>query len=169
MIIPRRFALSRLWKRNSAAREGLAQTQHDKDDRGMTANRRIAPSLTAVTAVLSACLYGVVAEPAASEDVGNGPPPALEPGQAPPLPRSGPLAQPRSQYQVGFPSALTASVIPPASPPATVALGEKLFFDSRLSGDGTVARATCHDPARAFTDGRPTSVGIHGRIRACTH
>jgi cytochrome c peroxidase len=132
----------------------------------MTANRRIAPSLTAVTAVLSVCLYGVVAEPAASEDVGIGPPPALEPGQAPPLPRSGPLAQPRSQYQVGFPSALTASVIPPANPltPATVALGEKLFFDSRLSGDGTVACATCHDPARAFTDGRPTSVGIHGRI-----
>jgi cytochrome c peroxidase len=42
-------------------------------------------------------------------------------------------------------------------------LGEKLFFDGRLSGDGTVACATCHDPARAFTDGRPASVGIHGR------
>src|SRR6185295_5993992 len=45
-----------------------------------------------------------------------------------------------------------------------VALGEKLFFDSRLSGDGTVACATCHDPARAFTDGRPVSIGIHGRV-----
>jgi cytochrome c peroxidase len=56
--------------------------------------------------------------------------------------------------------------MPPASPltPATVALGEKLFFESRLSGDGTVACATCHDPARAFTDGRPISVGIHGRV-----
>jgi cytochrome c peroxidase len=76
------------------------------------------------------------------------------------------LAQPRSQDQVGLPAALTASVIPPASPltPAAVALGEKLFFDSRLSGDGTVACATCHDPARAFTDGRPVSVGIHGRV-----
>ena len=132
----------------------------------MTANRWIAASLTAVTAVLSVCLYAVVAAPAVSEDVGIGPPPELAPGQAPPLPKSGPLAQPRSQDQVGFPSALTASVIPPTSPltPATVALGEKLFFDSRLSGDGTVACATCHDPARAFTDGRPTSVGIHGRI-----
>src|SRR6202040_3393872 len=69
------------------------------------------------------------------------------------------------QDQIGFPSALTASVIPPASPltPATVALGEKLFFDSRLSGDGTVACATCHDPARAFTDGRSVSIGINGR------
>lgn len=57
-------------------------------------------------------------------------------------------------------------MIPPASPltPAIVALGQKLFFDSRLSGDGTVACASCHDPARAFTDGRPTSVGIKGRV-----
>jgi cytochrome c peroxidase len=76
------------------------------------------------------------------------------------------LAQPRSQDQVGFPAALTQSVIPPSSPltPAVVALGEKLFFDSRLSEDGTVACVTCHDPARAFTDGRPTSVGVHGRV-----
>src|SRR6202040_815359 len=111
------------------------------------------------------CLYVVAAAPALSEEVGVGPPPALAPGQPPSLPKSGPLAQPRSQDQVGFPSALTASVIPPASPltPATVALGEKLFFDSRLSGDGTVACATCHDPARAFTDGRPVSIGIAGR------
>ena len=86
-------------------------------------------------------------------------------GLAPPLPKPGPLAEPPSQHQVGFPAALTASVIPPGSPltPAAVALGEKLFFDSRLSGDGTVACATCHDPARAFTDGRPVSFGIHGR------
>jgi cytochrome c peroxidase len=30
--------------------------------------------------------------------------------------------------------------------------------------DGTVACSTCHDPARAFTDGRPVSIGINGRI-----
>src|SRR5213075_2806921 len=45
-----------------------------------------------------------------------------------------------------------------------IALGEKLFFDGRLSADGTVACATCHDPARAFTDGRPASIGIDGRV-----
>jgi cytochrome c peroxidase len=108
----------------------------------------------------------VLAAPAGNEDTGVGPPPALAAGQAPPLPKQGPLAEPRSSDQVGFPAALTASVIPPGSPlsPATVALGEKLFFDSRLSGDGTIACATCHDPARAFTDGRPASVGIHGRV-----
>jgi cytochrome c peroxidase len=38
--------------------------------------------------------------------------------------------------------------------PEKIALGQKLFFDGRLSADGTVACATCHDPARAFTDGR---------------
>lgn len=47
--------------------------------------------------------------------------------------------------------------------PALIGLGQKLFFDKRLSADGTVSCATCHDPVRAFTDGRRTSVGIHGR------
>lgn len=42
-----------------------------------------------------------------------------------------------------------------------VELGRHLFYDARLSGDGTVACASCHDQARAFTDGRETSVGIH--------
>src|SRR5262245_24699448 len=45
-----------------------------------------------------------------------------------------------------------------------VALGRKLFFDKLLSRDRTVACATCHDPKRAFTDGRLVAVGIEGRI-----
>jgi cytochrome c peroxidase len=115
--------------------------------------------------LLLANISSVIAAPAADEAAAIGPPPALPPNQAPPLPKQGPLAKPRSSDQVGFPAALTASAIPPASPlgPAVVALGEKLFFDGRLSGDGSVACATCHDPARAFTDGRPVSIGIHGR------
>ena len=86
-------------------------------------------------------------------------------GKAPPIPQAGPLARPRSLHQVGVPVELTRRVIPPANPqtPEKIALGQKLFFDGRLSADGTVACATCHDPARAFTDGRPTSIGIHGR------
>src|SRR5262249_19430991 len=60
---------------------------------------------------------------------------------------------------------LTRTVIPHdnAQSPEKIALGQQLFFDGRLSADGTVACATCHDPARAFTDGRPVSIGIHGR------
>jgi cytochrome c peroxidase len=102
---------------------------------------------------------------ALAEDTGISPPPALAPGQAPPLPKQGPLAEPRSSTQVGFPTILTDYVISPSTlRPARVALGQKLFFEPRLSGDGSVSCATCHDPARAFTDGRPLSVGIHGRV-----
>ena len=123
-------------------------------------------ALYAAALLLAADIFSVVAALAVDVNTGVGPPPAPAPGQAPPLPRQGPLGKPRSQDQVGFPAALTASVIPPASPlaPAVVALGEKLFFDARLSADGTVACATCHDPARAFSDGRPQSIGIRGRV-----
>lgn len=55
--------------------------------------------------------------------------------------------------------------IPSDNPLTTekVALGKQLFFDARLSADGTVSCITCHDPHRAFTDGRPKSVGLKGR------
>jgi cytochrome c peroxidase len=44
-----------------------------------------------------------------------------------------------------------------------VALGRRLFHDPRLSRDGTISCTTCHDPARAFTDGRSVAVGASGR------
>lgn len=47
---------------------------------------------------------------------------------------------------------------------ARVALGKKLYFDTRLSKDGTVACATCHDVSRGFTDQRPVSEGIGDRL-----
>src|ERR1700719_3939424 len=83
-----------------------------------------------------------------------------------PIPEAGPLAQPKSLDQVGLPAELTRQAIPPDNPqtPEKIALGEKLFFDGRLSADGTVACSTCHDPARAFTDGRATSVGTKGGV-----
>lgn len=37
--------------------------------------------------------------------------------------------------------------------------GASLFFDARLSGNGQLACASCHQPARAFQDGLPTAVG----------
>ena len=98
------------------------------------------------------------------EDRGFGPPPKLAAGTAPPLPTAGALAAPRSLEQVGLPRALTASLIPKGATPAAAALGETLFFESRLSKDGTVSCASCHNPARAFTDGRPTSIGIKGCV-----
>ena len=38
--------------------------------------------------------------------------------------------------------------------PGAIALGQQLFFDARLSANGTVACASCHVPTRAWTDGR---------------
>jgi cytochrome c peroxidase len=42
-----------------------------------------------------------------------------------------------------------------------IALGRRLFFDRRLSRDGSLSCATCHDPSRAFADGRPVARGIN--------
>ena len=46
---------------------------------------------------------------------------------------------------------------------AKAALGKKLFFDPRLSQDGTVSCATCHDLNNGGDDGLKFSVGIHGK------
>jgi cytochrome c peroxidase len=44
-----------------------------------------------------------------------------------------------------------------------IELGRQLFNDRRLSRDGTIACVSCHDPARAFSDGRARAVGVFGR------
>ena len=77
-----------------------------------------------------------------------------------------PLAQPKSLSQVGLPAAAIQAAIPADNPqtPEKIALGQRLFFDARLSADGTVACSTCHEPTRAFTDGKPVSTGIGGRL-----
>ena len=88
-------------------------------------------------------------------------------GEAPPIPKAGPLARPRplQLQQFGLSTELTRPAVPADNQqsPEKIALGEKLFFDRRLCADDTVACAACHDPTRAFTDGRPISIGIHGR------
>jgi cytochrome c peroxidase len=44
--------------------------------------------------------------------------------------------------------------------PAAVALGHRLFFEPRLSGNGRIACATCHVPAQGWTDGRARARGL---------
>ncbi|MCL5024311.1 MAG: cytochrome-c peroxidase [Nitrospirae bacterium] len=45
-----------------------------------------------------------------------------------------------------------------AQTPEKIDLGGKLFFDRRLSGDGTMSCATCHNPEQAFADGLDISL-----------
>jgi cytochrome c peroxidase len=47
--------------------------------------------------------------------------------------------------------------------PEKIELGRQLFNDRRLSRDGMTACVSCHDPSRAFSDGRAKAVGVFGR------
>jgi len=47
---------------------------------------------------------------------------------------------------------------------AKVRLGRDLFRNAILSRDRTLACASCHDPRRAFTDGRSLAVGVEGKV-----
>jgi cytochrome c peroxidase len=47
--------------------------------------------------------------------------------------------------------------------PEKAELGRYLYFDPRLSADGSVSCASCHDPRHGFTDGAAVSTGIRGQ------
>jgi cytochrome c peroxidase len=74
-------------------------------------------------------------------------------------------ASPASWVPKGLPADLWELLVPEnnAVTPEKVALGRKLYFDKRLSKDGSVSCATCHDPARGFSDGKKVSEGIGGQ------
>jgi cytochrome c peroxidase len=69
------------------------------------------------------------------------------------------VSNPVAIYAQGI-EPLPAMPIFPENPltPEKVELGKKLFFDRRLSGDGTMACATCHSPERGYTDGLAISL-----------
>ncbi len=66
----------------------------------------------------------------------------------------------------GVDPAFWNAIVPKDNVPneARVALGKKLYFDPKLSKDGTVSCATCHDVSRGFTDRRGTSEGIGDKL-----
>jgi cytochrome c peroxidase len=49
--------------------------------------------------------------------------------------------------------------------PQAVELGRRLFFDVRLSANGRVACASCHQPAKGFQDDRATAFGLERGAR----
>src|SRR5436190_18194128 len=65
----------------------------------------------------------------------------------------------------GIPAEIWSYFIPRDNPltPAKIELGRRLFFDQRLSADGSVSCSSCHDPRLAFADGKKTAIGIGGR------
>ena len=71
------------------------------------------------------------------------------------------LAAADDNQHLGLPPVVTPSDYP--SNPAKIALGKKLFFDKRLSGDSSISCASCHQPEHAFSDGKPLAQGIGQR------
>src|SRR6266481_10031125 len=132
----------------------------------MRVGNRIRFCSTLLAGVAALTLGGEVAKEASWKLGAAAKASAQTPANPPPIPAAGPLAEPKSLKQVGVPVEATRAAVPADNPQTRekVALGRKLFFDGRLSIDGTVACSTCHDPARAFTDGRPVSIGIKGRL-----
>lgn len=69
------------------------------------------------------------------------------------------------EFELPVPEGVLPPLIPDDNPVtrAKVELGQKLYFDPRLSVDDTVSCATCHDPRKGFADGRTVSVGVGGK------
>lgn len=88
-----------------------------------------------------------------------------------PATSAAPTGEKTSVYEAGHPS-LAQWRLPsaPAHPaenaptPERIALGKMLFFDPRLSGDGSMSCGTCHNPQFGWSDGLPTAVGNMSEI-----
>ena len=105
----------------------------------------------------------------------NSPPAAPEtPGGAAKGPAEKPAGETPAEQPAGETAAFKIEVplgLPPVPVPEDnpmtaekVELGKLLYFDTRLSKDGTVACATCHDPQLAWTEHEATSTGIDGQV-----
>ena len=113
--------------------------------------RMAVPQASAAVAV---CLAALTPLPALA---GSDPPP-LALNQAPTT------AQPSRDAVWRAIFARPTAAAPNATDEAKVALGRELFHDPRLSGAGHASCATCHNPERAFTDGRKTAMGADGSV-----
>jgi cytochrome c peroxidase len=86
--------------------------------------------------------------------------PAAKPEQKPTEPAEKPAASSRA-VPLGLPPAPTPADNP--TTPEKVELGRMLYFDKRVSKDGSVSCATCHDPKKAWAEHEPSSTGIGGQ------
>lgn len=110
-------------------------------------NRRALPTSLLAAALLTV-MVGVTA-------CGGAPEPAPEPAEEP-----APAPMP-----AGTPAGFEPVAIPADNPmtPEKIALGHQLFFDQRLSADGSRSCYSCHLNEHGLTDGLPTAIGANDR------
>ena len=67
-------------------------------------------------------------------------------------------------YQWDLPTGFPVPLVPADNPMSDekVELGHFLFYDTRMSGNGTYSCGSCHQEAHAFTDTLPVSMGSTG-------
>lgn len=78
---------------------------------------------------------------------------------------SPPASEPQS-YRWALPEGFPVPAVPEdnAMTEAKVDLGRHLFYDKRLSVDGSLSCASCHEQKLAFSDGKTVPVGVHGDV-----
>lgn len=76
--------------------------------------------------------------------------------------------EPPTPWAWDLPPGFPEPYVPPENPMSAekVELGRHLFYDLRLSGNGTQSCASCHDQARGFADGLATPLGSTGGVLA---
>jgi cytochrome c peroxidase len=91
---------------------------------------------------------------------------ACLPGRGPVEPAPSPSPDPVELFPFELPPGFPAPRVPEDNPITAekIALGRHLFFDKRLSGNGTQSCGSCHEPARAYTDGKALPVGSTGDV-----
>lgn len=128
-----------------------------------------------ITITAALALLGLAAVAPACADDDHGPAPTPDAGDASDsggaiapdddaAPSGGDAGEP--VFEWSLPAWLPRPVIPSDNPMsyAKVELGRHLFYDPRLSGNRTQSCASCHEQARAFTDGRTTGIGSTGEV-----
>lgn len=109
-------------------------------------------------------LVGLAAIALAAGLYALGGPPA--PRQAEPAPGASPTGV--SAWRWNLPAGFPEPLVPTDNPmsEAKFQLGRHLFFDPRLSGNGTMSCGSCHLQNLAFTDGKPVATGSTGDLTA---
>jgi len=76
------------------------------------------------------------------------------------------LKAPNNDWNWALPQGFPQPRVPASNPMnrGKVAIGHRLFYDTRLSGNGTQSCSSCHLPELAFTDGKTTPVGSTGDV-----